>query len=122
MHREKKTENIAKQKQKKQHNWHQHNTDDGGQAMGEKSWYMYRSDEQVKQQARRWRKQAAIGVVKQTAMHFTTNWDWSLDFLVGSGYRYACVSWNLTSYSYITCDVTVMHDESAVGLLETNWR
>jgi len=38
----------------------------------------------------------------------------------GSGYRYACGSWNLKTYSYATCDATLMHDESAVGLVETN--
>jgi len=44
----------------------------------------------------------------------------SLTLFKGNGYRYACVSWNLKTYSYTTCDVTVMHDESAVGLGETN--
>jgi len=34
----------------------------------------------------------------------------------GSGYWYACGSWYLKTYSYATCEVTVMHDESAVGL------
>jgi len=37
-----------------------------------------------------------------------------------SGYRHACGSWNLKTYEYATCDVTVMHDESAAGLIETN--
>jgi len=35
-------------------------------------------------------------------------------------YRYACGSWNLKTYEYATCDVTVMHDGSAVGLVKTN--
>jgi len=26
----------------------------------------------------------------------------------------------LKTYSYTTCDITVTHDESAVGLVETN--
>jgi len=39
---------------------------------------------------------------------------------LGSGYKYACGSWNLLTYSYAPCDVTEMHDESAVGLEETN--
>jgi len=30
---------------------------------------------------------------------------------------YACGSWNLKTYSYATSDVTIMHDESAVGRL-----
>jgi len=38
----------------------------------------------------------------------------------GSGYRYACGPWNLKTYSYATCDLTVTHDESALGLVETN--
>jgi len=38
----------------------------------------------------------------------------------GSGYRHACGSWNLKTYSYATCDVTVTQKESAVGLVETN--
>jgi len=40
----------------------------------------------------------------------------------GSDYRYACGSWNLKTYSYATCDdeSAVPHDESAVGLVETN--
>jgi len=37
----------------------------------------------------------------------------------GSGYSCACGSWNLKTPSYATCDVTVTHDESAVGLVET---
>ena len=43
-------------------------------------------------------------------------------FVFGSGYtsRYACGSWNLNSYYYATCDVTVTDDENAVvGLVET---
>jgi len=38
----------------------------------------------------------------------------------GSGYRSACGSWNVKNYSYAACDVTVTHNESAVGLVETN--
>jgi len=30
--------------------------------------------------------------------------------LIGSGYRYACGSWNLKTYEYATCDVTVTHE------------
>jgi len=40
----------------------------------------------------------------------------------GSGYWYACGSWYLKTYSYATCEVTVMHDESAVGLSKGQWR
>ena len=40
---------------------------------------------------------------------------------LGSGYRHACESWNLKTYSYhVTWDVTVMHNNNAVGLVETN--
>ena len=35
------------------------------------------------------------------------------------GYRYAYGSWNKKTYEYATCDVTVTHDKSAVGLVET---
>ena len=38
----------------------------------------------------------------------------------GSGYRYACGPWNLKTYSYTTCDVTVTHDESALIRLGRN--
>ena len=37
----------------------------------------------------------------------------------GGGCRYACGSWNLKTDSYATCDVTVTHDKSAVGVVET---
>jgi len=38
-----------------------------------------------------------------------------------SGYKYhACGSSNLKTYSYATCDVTVMHDESRLGRNELN--
>jgi len=40
--------------------------------------------------------------------------------VIGSGYGYACGSGNLKTYSYATCDVTVTHHESAIGLVETN--
>jgi len=39
--------------------------------------------------------------------------------LKGSGYRYAYGSRNLKTYLYATCDVTVTHDDNAVGLVET---
>ena len=60
----KKTEKYGKNKIK--HKRYQHNTDDGGQAMGEELIHV-----QVKQ-AHRWRKRAAIGVMRQKAMHFNT--------------------------------------------------
>ena len=28
-------------------------------------------------------------------------------------------AWNMKTYSYVTCDISVTHDEGAVGLLET---
>jgi len=37
---------------------------------------------------------------------------------LGSGYSYACGSWNLKTYSYATYDVLVTHHETAVGLVE----
>jgi len=43
-----------------------------------------------------------------------------LYFWFGSGYRYTCGCWNLKTYSYTTCDVTVMHDKSSVGLVGRN--
>jgi len=46
----------------------------------------------------------------------------ALHFFIGSDYRYTCGSWNLKTYSYATCDVTVMHDKSAVGVVETKKR
>jgi len=39
-------------------------------------------------------------------------------FPIDSGYRTACESSQLKSYSTATCNVTVMHDESAIGLVE----
>ena len=39
-------------------------------------------------------------------------------FYIGSGYGYNCGFWNLKTYSYATCDVTVTHDESTVSLVE----
>ena len=41
-------------------------------------------------------------------------------FFNGISYRYTCGSWNLKTYSYATCDVTVMHDKSAVDRLGRN--
>jgi len=38
---------------------------------------------------------------------------------LGSGYRTACGSSYLKPYSIATCNMTVMHDESVVGLVET---
>jgi len=38
----------------------------------------------------------------------------------GGGYRYTCGSWNMKTYSYATCDKTVTHDESTVGLVQMN--
>jgi len=46
------------------------------------------------------------------------NEDEFMVFIYGSGYRYACGSWNKKTYLYATSDVTVTHDESAVGLVE----
>jgi len=45
---------------------------------------------------------------------------WLSEFLLGSGYRTAHESLSLTPYCYstISCSVTVMHDENAVGLVE----
>ena len=40
---------------------------------------------------------------------------------VATQYTYTCGSWNLKTYSYATCDVTLTHDESAVDLVGTNW-
>jgi len=37
---------------------------------------------------------------------------------VGSGYRTACGSLSSTPNSTISCNVTVAHDENAVGLVE----
>jgi len=49
------------------------------------------------------------------------SWDYFFfTFKKGSGYGYACGSWNVKTYSYATCYVTVMHDKSAVGLVEKN--
>jgi len=53
-------------------------------------------------------------VVRISPFHRIFQWN----IFKGSGYRYACGSWNLQTYSYATCDVTVTHDESAVGLVE----
>ena len=47
-----------------------------------------------------------------------SSWKLQSELSKGSGYRCACGSWNLKTYSYATCDVTVTHDESAVGLVE----
>jgi len=38
---------------------------------------------------------------------------------LGSGCRTACGSLNLKPYSTAFCNMTVTHDESAVGLVET---
>jgi len=38
---------------------------------------------------------------------------------IGSGYRTACGSLNLKPYSTTFCNMTVTHDESAVGLVAT---
>jgi len=40
-------------------------------------------------------------------------------FIFGSGYRAACESLNLKPYLTTSCNVTVMHKEDAVGLVET---
>jgi len=40
-------------------------------------------------------------------------------FLEGSGYRTIDGSLNLKLYSTISCDVTVTHEENAVGLVKT---
>ena len=48
-----------------------------------------------------------------------------LPLRVGSGYRTACGSLNLKPYSTSFCNMTVTHNESAVGLVKTdntNWR
>jgi len=37
---------------------------------------------------------------------------------IGSGYRTACGSPYLKPYSTTSCNMTVMHDESAAGLVE----
>ena len=41
-------------------------------------------------------------------------------FEKGIGYGYTYGSWNLKTYWYATCDVIVMHNESAVSLVERN--
>jgi len=40
--------------------------------------------------------------------------------MAGSGCRTACGFLNLKPYSTAFCSMTVTHDESAVGLVETN--
>jgi len=40
------------------------------------------------------------------------------EFFYGSGCRTACGFLNLKPYSTAFCNMTVMHDESAVGLVE----
>jgi len=42
-----------------------------------------------------------------------------LSFRFGSSYRTARGSLNLKPYSTTSCNVTVMHKENAVGLVET---
>jgi len=39
--------------------------------------------------------------------------------ILGSGYRTACGSLNLKSYSTAFCNMTVTHAKSAVGLVES---
>jgi len=41
-------------------------------------------------------------------------------FIKGSGYRTARGSLNLEVYSNTSCNVTVTHEENAVGLVETS--
>jgi len=43
----------------------------------------------------------------------------SMLLFLGSGCRTACGSLNLKPYSTAFCNMTVTHDESAVGLVET---
>jgi len=43
----------------------------------------------------------------------------SLLFFKGSGYRTTCGSVHLKPYSTTSCNVTVTHDENAIGLVET---
>jgi len=38
---------------------------------------------------------------------------------MGSGYRTACGSLNLKPYLTTLCNMTVTHDENAIGLVET---
>jgi len=40
-------------------------------------------------------------------------------YFYGGGYRTACGSLNLKPYSTTFCNMTVTHDETAVGLVET---